>query len=140
MSLPQVALLVLWRSTIPAEREDTKLGKGTAGSPTSRVEVRQSPRWPEAYYFDLIDYKHVAAASQNWHLFEPLLGYGKGGKDKKLAWLDFVNEKRKVVAHVSSGVTLSLEDLETLQGHERWLQGQLSVGVSAESNADSVGA
>lgn len=58
-------------------------------------------------YLDLIDYKRIAL--HNWSLFEKILAFGtKGNKEKKLAWLDFVNEKRKLVMHASSGVTLSI--------------------------------
>jgi len=91
---------------------------------TNRYEEEDGKRGGKEHYFDLIDYRHIA--THNWTLFENLIGQGKGGKDKKLAWLDFVNEKRKVVSHVSSGVTLSIEDLNRLQESERWLEAQIS--------------
>lgn len=102
----------------------------------AKMNDEDGKRGGREYYFDLIDYKHVAAA--NWVMFEGLIGYGKGGKDKRLAWLDFVNERRKVVAHVSSGVTLSLSDLETLQSYEQWLRGQLSGEEQPEGAEASV--
>jgi DGQHR domain-containing protein len=71
-------------------------------------------------YFDLIDYRDIAQA--NWKLFEPILGYGTpAGKDKRTAWMSFVNDKRRVVAHASTGMTVSVEDLNILEEYERWL-------------------
>jgi hypothetical protein len=39
--------------------------------------------------------------------------------------MDFINEKRKIVAHPSSAVTLSLEDLSQLQEYDKWLAAQV---------------
>jgi hypothetical protein len=82
-------------------------------------------RGGKEYYFDLIDYSKIAL--QNWQLFESILAYGKtGSKEKRLSWLNFVNEKRKIVSHSSSAVTLTLDVLGQLEEHERWLDGQIS--------------
>ncbi len=59
-------------------------------------------------------------------MLEGVLGYGKtGNKDKRTAWMAFVNEKRKIVSHPSAAVTISLEDLNQLQEYDRWLAGQV---------------
>ena len=76
-------------------------------------------------YFDLLDYKRIAL--DNWGIFEPLLAYEKtGNKEKKISWMNFVNGKRNIVSHASSGVTLSVEDLSQLQEYERWLMEQVA--------------
>jgi DGQHR domain-containing protein len=101
---------------------------------TDRFEEDDGKRGSKEHYFDFIDYKKIAA--QNWKLFEPVLAYGTaGGKDKKLAWLDFVNEKRKVVSHASSAVTLSISDLNQLQEYEEWLKRQVADSGSAKAGA-----
>lgn len=72
------------------------------------------------YYFDFIDYRDIA--HHNWTMWEPLLGFGSAsGKDKRTAWLAFVNDKRRVVAHASSGASVSLDDLATIEQYERSL-------------------
>lgn len=102
---------------------------------SERQEQDDHKRGGRENYFDLIDYKHIAA--ENWSLFEKLLGMGKGSKDKRLAWLDYVNEKRKTVMHSSSGVVLPAADLQRLQEYEQWLQHQLNAPPEAESDADT---
>jgi len=90
-------------------------------SASERFEQDDGKRGGREFYFDLIDYRKIAV--EHWDLFESLLGYGKAsGKDKKTQWLVTVNESRKVVAHASSGKTLTLEELETLQNIEQWLR------------------
>jgi DNA sulfur modification protein DndB len=90
-----------------------------------KYEEDDGKRGSKECYLDLIDYKSIAL--HNWPIFEKLFAYGsKGNKEKKLAWLDFVNDRRKVVAHASSGVTLSVSDLGQLQEYDTWLVGQLA--------------
>jgi DNA sulfur modification protein DndB len=96
-----------------------------------KYEEDDGKRGAKEYYLDLIDYKSIAM--HNWTIFEKLFAYGtKGNKEKKLSWLDFVNERRRVVAHASSGVTLSVSDLGQLQEYEKWLDGQI-VGSQTET-------
>jgi len=98
-----------------------------------KYEEDDGKRGAKECYLDLIDYKSISL--QNWPMFEKLFAYGsKGNKEKKLAWLDFVNERRKVVAHASSGVTLSVSDLGQLQEYDSWLVAQLA-GAHAETTA-----
>jgi hypothetical protein len=59
--------------------------------------------------------------------------YGKGGsKEKRLTWLNFINEKCKIVAHASSAVSLSVEDLSQLEQYEDWMIGQFLDNNSRE--------
>jgi DNA sulfur modification protein DndB len=76
------------------------------------------------YYFDLIDYRDITQA--NFALFDPILGYGTmAGKQKRTAWISFVNDQRRLVAHASTGATVSVEDLEMIEEYERWLSGRV---------------
>lgn len=125
--LQKVIIEELRRECGPSENEWWMVGvpKNVRKKVSERHEDDDNKRGGREYYFDLIDYKHIAAASQNWTIFEPILGSGKGGKEKKLEWLDYVNEKRKLVAHASAAVVLPIADLTRLQEIEQWLSGQL---------------
>lgn len=56
-------------------------------------------RWPKEAYLDLIDLKTII--NKEWTLFEShLRAVGcEGGKEKSLAWLDRLNEIRRMVGH-----------------------------------------
>ena len=82
------------------------------------------------FYFDLIDYQKIAMLNGN--LLEPTAGLARGGKEKRLKWLDFVNSKRNMLAHVSSGKTLSIEDLAQLETYEAWLEERLAAPEEAK--------
>lgn len=98
---------------------------------SQRFEEEGGVRGGKEHYFDLIDYAKIAL--QNWQLFESILAYGKtGSKDRRLSWLNFVNEKRKIVAHPSSAVTLTLDELGQLEEYEKWLEGQISLPIAEE--------
>jgi DGQHR domain-containing protein len=56
---------------------------------TQKYEDDDHQRGGYEYYFDLVDYPKIA--HHNWTIFQPILGYGTGGKDKQLSWLNFVN-------------------------------------------------
>jgi DNA sulfur modification protein DndB len=74
-------------------------------------------------YFDLIDYPKIA--THKWEVFQPILGYGTGGKEKQLSWLNFINLKRNIVAHPSSGKTLTIDELNQLEEYSGWLTKKL---------------
>lgn len=132
--LQRVILEELKRECGSGENEWWMVGvpKNVRKKVSERHEDDDNKRGGREYYFDLIDYKHIAAAVQNWPLFESILGFGKGGKDKKLEWLDYVNEKRKLVMHASAAVVLPVADLSRLQEIELWLNGQLK-GANSKS-------
>jgi len=97
---------------------------------TERFEEDDGKRGGKEYYFDLIDYRHIAQS--NWKLFEPLIGHGGQGREKGTAWLNRVNDKRRIVAHSSSGVSLTLEQLADLRQIEGMLQGKTGGMVDEE--------
>jgi DNA sulfur modification protein DndB len=104
---------------------------------TQRLEEDDGKRGGRENYFDLIDYRSIAL--DNWGIFEPLLAYGKtGNKEKKTSWMAFVNEKRKIVSHASSAVTLSLEDLGQLQEYDRWLAAQVEGNQGSEKSEETI--
>jgi DNA sulfur modification protein DndB len=103
---------------------------------TPLYEEDDGRRGGKEYYFDLIHYRTIA--KNNWALFGPLLGYGGGGNaDKRTEWMAFVNEKRKIVSHPTSGVSVSLEDLTRLEEYGNWLAHQLSVGPDIASEEET---
>lgn len=96
---------------------------------TKLFEEEDGKRGGKEFYFDLIDYRDIAV--NNWDVFEKLLAYGKtGNKDKRTLWLNFVNDKRKIVAHASSAMTLTIEDLAQLEEYDLWLSQQINGGES----------
>jgi DGQHR domain-containing protein len=95
--------------------------KGVRKKVSDRYEDDDRRRGGLEFYFDLIDYRDIAQF--NWKLFEPILGYGTAaGKEKRTAWMAFVNDKRRIVSHATAGAIVSAEDLEALQQFEVWLR------------------
>jgi hypothetical protein len=92
-------------------------------------------RGGQEYYLDLIDYRTII--QQNWQLFESLLGYGKSNtsKDKRTAWLNELNDLRRIVAHASAGRAVTLEQLAQLEVYDSWLLCQVSALPGTEVNA-----
>lgn len=93
---------------------------------SQRFEEEDGKRGGKEYYFDLIDYRGIIM--HNWELLQPLFSFGKknANKEKGTSWLNTLNERRKVVAHASSAVTLSFDELEELEEIDRWLTTSLS--------------
>jgi DGQHR domain-containing protein len=90
---------------------------------SNRMEEDKNKRGGKEYYFDLLDYKKII--HDNWELFETKFGFGKGSKDKRTDWLDFINEVRRIVAHASSGKTVPLDSYQRIVNLSEWLNGQL---------------
>ena len=90
---------------------------------TARMEDDKNRRGGKEYYFDLIDYRKII--TDNWETFEKIFAFGKGSKDKRTEWLEFVNETRKIVAHASSGKTVGIEDFTKLEEYDNWLKKQI---------------
>jgi hypothetical protein len=86
---------------------------------TAKYEEDDHQRGGYECYFDLIDYQKIALGQ--WSLFQTILGYGTGNKEKQVSWINYVNLKRNIVSHASSGKTLSADELSQLENYERWL-------------------
>jgi DNA sulfur modification protein DndB len=99
-----------------------------------RIENDDNKRGSREAYLDLIDYRTIALSQ--WSLFQQILGYGRKteSKDKQTKWMQEVNEMRNVVAHASSGVSLSVEKVAILDSYEQWLR-QKSLSEDVDSNA-----
>lgn len=80
--------------------------------------------------FDIIHYKEIVR--HNWDLFEQLLGYGKGGKDKKTDWFNEINILRNIVMHPSKQQYLTLDQVERLKQLDSWIQ-DVSNGRNSQS-------
>ena len=82
-------------------------------------QEEEKNRLPKEAYFDLIDLK--TAIHKNWTLFESHFRNAKceGGKDKSLAWMDKLNELRRMVGHPLkkhvSGYSFSEQDQQMLR-------------------------
>jgi DNA sulfur modification protein DndB len=98
-----------------------------------RIENDDNKRGAREAYLDLIDYRTIALSQ--WTLFQQVIGYGKKteSKDKQTKWLQEVNEMRNTVAHASSGVTLSVEQVAILDGYEQWLKKKSGAEDDSES-------
>ena len=92
---------------------------------SERFEEEGGKRGGRENYFDLIHYRKIIL--DNWTIFEKVLGHEKEGrsKDAKTSWLNFINEKRKVVSHPTSAVIISLEDLAKVEDYGSWLNMQI---------------
>jgi len=100
-----------------------------------RAESDDNKRGQREAYLDLIDYRTIATSQ--WQLFQSLLGIGKknDSKEKQTKWMQEVNEMRNVVAHASSGVTLSVEQVATLDGYEQTLRQRAASDDPAQSSS-----
>jgi DGQHR domain-containing protein len=98
---------------------------------SERFEDDGGKRGSRESYFDLVDYAKIAG--DNFRLFEPILAYETGNKEKRLSWLNFVNEKRKIAMHASAGVNLSSEDLLQLEEYDQWLANRIAPSLSGDS-------
>jgi hypothetical protein len=106
---------------------------------TPRREDDDGVRGGKECYFDLIDYRNIITQPENWPMFEQLFSMGTGSKDKKTAWIAFVNEKRKIVSHASSAVSIPIDDLARLQEYDRWLKSQLAGGETEVGGESETG-
>ena len=105
-----------------------------------RFEEGDGKRGSKEHYFDLIHYRKIAM--DKWELFQNILAFGKkgAGKDKGTSWMNFVNEKRKIISHASSAISLSIQDLMELQDYEGRLDQQLAARSTSESEESGVAA
>lgn len=102
---------------------------------TSLWEEDNHSRGERWHYFNLIDYRNIVLA--NWTIFQNILGYGKGSKDRRTGWMNYVNEVRKSLAHVSSGVSISIDQLNQLQQYKEWLKTKTSGGSTFEEQGQT---
>jgi len=125
-TLQDITLEELQREYGSAESDWWILGvpKTIRQQASQRFEDDDRSRGEIYYYLNLLDYKKIAL--KNWQMFESLLGYRADGrgKEKQTAWIDFLNEQRKIVAHPSSGRSVSLENLAKLEEYDEWLANQ----------------
>lgn len=92
---------------------------------SEKYEDDNAKRGGKEFYFDLIEYRDII--SSQWNIFHKLFGYGKANiaKDKRTSWINYVNDIRKIVAHGSSGRTVTSEQLAELEVYEKWLDKQI---------------
>lgn len=138
-TLQSVVLDELKRECGPDESQWWTVGvpKNVRLKVTQRYEEEDGRRGGKECYFDLIDYRAIAL--DNWTVFDGLVGFGKSGsKDKRTAWMVFVNEKRKIVSHPSAAVAISIEELTQLQEYEKLLAEQIDLAASSSGEMELV--
>jgi DNA sulfur modification protein DndB len=71
-------------------------------------------------YFDLIDFRRITM--ENWSIFQDVLAYGKGNKEKRTEWIVKLNELRNIVMHPAKRRTITFDQLTLLREYDEWLQ------------------
>jgi len=100
---------------------------------TTRWEDDDHRRGEVWHYFDLIDYKKIV--KNNWPIFEQILGYPvRGGMEKRTQWIADVNDIRNAVAHASSGISVSIEQLSQLEKYRDWLIRSITIDSETSDN------
>lgn len=104
-----------------------------------RINEDQGQRGGREENLDLIHYREIALA--NWSIFQDLLGYGKGGKERRTQWIVDVNEVRKTAMHASRGARapVTYEQLARLTDYERWLKRAGHDPEGATDTSDELG-
>lgn len=90
-------------------------------------------------FFELIDYKKIAGAPDNWKIFQDYFTFEDSGKkDDRLAWFDKLNTIRNKVAHPERGPVSSseLDFLNSVYEHLRAKDGTSSDNFPANSGDD----
>ena len=104
---------------------------------TARYEEEDGKRGGKENYFDLIDYRQIVL--DHWNIFDKVMAFGKNGnKDKRTLWMSQINEKRKIVSHASSAVTLSVEELNMLEEYDEWLCNQINGCIDTENDTGEI--
>ena len=70
---------------------------------------------------DIVDYRNIIEAKNNWHRFEKFLSQGEGNKANRTKWLQKFNQIRIAVMHPDRGEVVNREQLEWLESISDWL-------------------
>jgi hypothetical protein len=82
---------------------------------TARKEANERGGKVEQF-FELLDCKAIASATQNWETFKPYFGIGpKQGKEASLSWFDRLSELRNRISHPERG-PVSDDELDFIAG------------------------
>ena len=104
---------------------------------SQRYESDDMKRGSREAYFDLLDYRKIA--HEQWAIFQNVLGFGKKNesKDRQTKWLVEVNEIRNIVAHASSGKSVSFESLAQLAEYRNLLKKHSDGGDEGHTGPDA---
>ena len=72
-------------------------------------------------YLDILDFRRIAL--HNWQVFQDIVSYGSGNKEKKTNWMVQLNALRKIVMHPGKAQSINWDQLATLKEYEGWLIG-----------------
>jgi DNA sulfur modification protein DndB len=99
---------------------------------TLRLEETMEGR--KELYLDLIDFRTIVV--NNWPIFQNSLGFGKSGsKEVKTAWMQKLNEMRKIVMHPAKQQTITFEQLAQLKEYREMLNQNLEGDQSSAAKA-----
>lgn len=85
---------------------------------TKSLDYSSEDRLPLENYLDFIDYARIVENKTHWPLFKPVFDIpeaGTKGRTKNLAWMQRINELRRISAHPTESRTYRLEDLEYVE-------------------------
>jgi DGQHR domain-containing protein len=96
---------------------------------TARLEEEHG-KGKKEQYLDLIDFRTMAV--NNWSLFQETLAFGKSGnKEARTAWMQKLNEMRKVVMHPAKQQSITFEQLAELREYQETLTQHLEAKEEA---------
>ena len=116
-----------WIQGIPQKiREETAKKYERAGADRGKKEN----------YFNFIDYKEIIL--YHWNIFEKLFSYGKSNvkREIRISWVQKVNDARNIVAHSSSGRSVTPEQLAELENYVEWLRKQVKALDQGEETSE----
>ena len=96
----------------------------------NRFEKDNRAKGSQEAYLEIGDYKPII--SENWEVYEAILGYGKGSKAKRLQWLQDIVEIRKQATAGTNAIPLPLDQLAKAEEYEKWLNKQLKLYYGEE--------
>jgi DGQHR domain-containing protein len=107
-----------WRQGVPEKVRTEVAARREANPELGRVEQ----------FFELLDYRHIAADQKNWEMFEPFFGIGEGqGRERQLSWFNRLNILRNRISHPERGTVTEeeLEFIESVMAHFESVEGLL---------------
>jgi hypothetical protein len=126
---------------IYGEKDYLEKGVANVKMRTRAYEKQQSEdpsiRSPELEtYFEFIELKKIVEVKQNWRLFKDVFNIQipeKKGLNKHTAWMDRINELRRVAAH-SFGREYKVEDFDFLD----WIYDKFKMNLELAKQKESI--
>ena len=75
-------------------------------------------------YLDILDFRRIFLV--NWKIFQDVVAYGTGNKDKKTKWIEQLNTMRRIVMHPAKAQYITWKQLTSLNEYEERVVGTRS--------------